>query len=268
MMAAAEYVWRDVARVRATSPLVHNITNFVVMNNTANALLAIGASPVMAHAIDEVEEMVGHASALVINIGTLSAPWIVAMRIAGQAAFARGIPIVIDPVGSVATHYRTHTVMQLLMSFTPTVIRGNASEIRSLALADATTRGVESTCSSLEALSAARQLALQYGCVVSVSGVVDIIVDGERDARVHNGHSLMKRVTGMGCTATALTGAFAAVSDSPFEAAVSAMATNGMAGEMAATSATGPGTFQSAFLDALYSMSAQQDAHRLRVDES
>ena len=127
MTTAAALIWRDIERIRSVSPLVHNITNYVVMNSTANALLSIGASPVMAHAIDEVEEMVGLASALVINIGTLSAPWVNAMRVAGRAAHARSIPIVVDPVGSGATRFRTDTIASLLAEFAPTVIRGNAS---------------------------------------------------------------------------------------------------------------------------------------------
>jgi len=262
-----EIVWRDVERIRAEVPLVHNITNYVVMNTTANALLAIGASPVMAHAIEEVEEMAAIAGALVINIGTLSASWIEAMVKAGRTAARRAIPIVLDPVGVGATRFRTDTARRLLEEATPTIIRGNASEIRALANAGAGTKGVDSTHTSDEALDAARALSRQCGSVVVVSGATDVIVAGDGVVRIHNGHAMMPRVTGLGCTATALVGAFAAVNPSAKQAAAHAMAVMGIAGEMAAGRAAGPGSFQMHFLDALYLLQESDIERRLRADE-
>jgi hydroxyethylthiazole kinase len=259
-------LWQDIQRIRAEAPLIHNITNYVVMNTTANALLAIGASPVMAHAIEEVEEMSGMASALVVNLGTLSAAWIDAMIRAGQAANRNKIPIVLDPVGSGATRLRTDTAQKLLRDTPPTIIRANASEVRSLILAEQRTKGVDSRHSSEETLEAARSLSRKSRCVVSVSGAPDLIVAGNSVIRVSNGHPMMPQVTGLGCTATALTGAFAAVNPSPFRAAAHAMALMGIAGEMAAERSAGPGSLQVNFLDALYLIQESDIERRLKME--
>ena len=260
-------VWRDVVRIRETAPLVHNITNYVVMNTTANALLAIGASPVMAHAIDEVEDMVRLAGALVINIGTLSAAWVDAMMRAGREASRIGIPVVLDPVGAGATRYRTDAAQRLGRDVSPAVIRGNASEIRALVQAEAITRGVDSTHSTEESVDHARRVAGQYRCTVSMSGATDVIVCRDATVRVDNGHPLMPRVTGLGCAATALTGAFAAVNASAFDAAVHAMIVMGIAGEIAAERATGPGSFWVQFLDALYALQESDIITRMRASD-
>jgi hydroxyethylthiazole kinase len=253
-------------RVRAEAPVVHNITNYVVMNNTANALLAIGASPVMAHSPVEVEEMVGIAGALVLNLGTLSDAWIDAMIMAGRAARRRGIPIVLDPVGAGATSYRTNTSHRLLSEVSPTILRGNASEIRALGWAEAATRGVDSVHGTEESLDAAKALSEKYGCVVSVSGEVDIIVSGSSVARVRNGLPIMTRVTGTGCTATALTAAFAAVEPSPFVAATQTMVVLGVAGEIAAEHGAGLGSYQVRLLDALSELAPDELERRARVE--
>jgi len=266
-MEQAKQIWNDVEKIRVQAPLVHNITNYVVMNSSANALLSLGASPVMAHALDEVEEMVGIAQALVINIGTLSEPWIRSMFVAARAARRRGIPLILDPVGAGATALRTKTALDLLREAPATIIRGNASEIRSLYLAEGATKGVDSRHRAEDAREAARALAELFGSVVSVSGPVDLIVGGDRVILVANGHPLMPRVTGLGCTASALTGAFAAVNPSPLLAAAHAMAIMGIAGEMAAEKAEGPGALQLFFLDALYRLSYDDIAKRLRWEE-
>ncbi len=266
-MTPAEAVWGDVERIRATRPLVHNITNYVVMNLTANALLALGASPVMAHAADEAADMAKIAQALVLNLGTLSRPWIEAMQLAAAAARARGIPIVLDPVGAGATRFRTASALNLLQSFRPSIVRGNASEIRALTLAERVTKGVDSRHDSADALDAARELHDVYGVVVSISGPVDIIVGGPRVLRVSNGHPLMPRVTGLGCTATALTAAFAAVNPSLPAAAAHAMAVMGIAGEMAAEGAAGPASLEVRFIDALYALTEDDVRSRLRLEE-
>ena len=265
-MTAAERVWQDVEAIRSRAPLIHNITNYVVMNTTANALLAIGASPVMAHALEEVEEMTGLAAALVINIGTLSGPWIESMRKAAERARRIGIPIVLDPVGAGATRFRTDTARAFLEDIPPTILRGNASEVLALAHDVGGTKGVDSRRTSGEAREAAGQLAARYGCVVSVSGAEDLITSGTLTARVFNGHPLMPRVTGLGCVASALSGAFAAVDSDAFRAAVHAMSVMGIAGEIAAEGAEGPAAFQVRFIDALFHLDAKEIAGRLRLE--
>jgi hydroxyethylthiazole kinase len=264
-MVNANTVWNDVQKIRTEAPLIHNITNYVVMNTTANALLSIGASPVMAHALEEVEEMVGIAQALVVNIGTLSTPWIDSMKKAVRAAKKRGIPIVLDPVGAGATRLRTETAHKLLKEAPPAIIRGNASEIRSLYHAEGVTKGVDSTHGTEEALEASVELSKRYNCSVSVSGVVDVIVQGDKIIRVLNGHPMMPRVTGLGCTASALTGAFAAINSSTLQAAAHAMAVMGIAGEIAAEQSKGPGTLQLHFLDALYQLNESDIDKRLKI---
>jgi hydroxyethylthiazole kinase len=261
-------LWDDLGKIREQSPLVHNITNYVVMNVTANALLAIGASPVMAHAVEEVEEMAGLAQALVLNIGTLSGPWIEAMLRAGRVAKSKRIPIVLDPVGAGATRLRTETAARILDELSPTILRGNASEILALAGDAGCTKGVDSTRSSNEALDAAHALWARYGCVVSVSGPTDLIVARDCVARVENGHAQMARVTGSGCVATALTGAFAAVNAEPFEAAAHAMALSGIAGELAVAKSGGPGTYQAQFLDLLYGVTSGQLKQCIKLTRS
>lgn len=242
----------DLAAIRTRQPLVLNITNYVVMNTTANALLALGASPVMAHAREEVADMVALAQSLVLNIGTLSPPWIEAMRLAGLAAREKGIPVVLDPVGCGATPFRTETARALVAEVRPQVIRGNASEIRALLAAAGATKGVDSMHTPDDVLGDACQLSRDTGAVVSVSGPVDLVTDGHQVLRISNGHPMATRVTGMGCTATAVTGAFLAVCPSTLDAAAHAMALMGVAGELAAELSAGPGSFQMHFLDVLY----------------
>jgi hydroxyethylthiazole kinase len=211
--------------------------------------------------------MVGLAGALVLNIGTLSPPWIEAMKEAGQKARERGIPIVLDPVGAGATRFRTDTAHMLLLQVRPTIVRGNASEIRALFYAEGATKGVDSRHGAEDALDAARSLAEQHACVVSVSGEVDLVVSGSSTLRVANGHPLMPRVTGLGCTATALTGAFAAVNSSPLEAAAHAMAVMGVAGQMAAGKSEGPGSLQMHFLDALHTLGEEHLRRMVQLEQ-
>jgi hydroxyethylthiazole kinase len=259
--------WKAIEDIRKLAPVVHNITNYVVMNNTANALLALGASPVMAHAEDEMAEMVGIASALVLNIGTLSGAWIKAMFKAAEHAAARGIPIVLDPVGAGATSYRTGTARDLMNACRPAIVRGNASEIMALCGGQAGTKGVDSTEASHAAVEAARAVHGTWGSVVCVSGATDYVVGGQDLYRIGNGHPMMTRVTGLGCTASALCGAFAAVGrDDYAKAAARAMVTMGVAGELAAAGAEGPGSLQVRFLDALFNLDAAAIAGRARVE--
>jgi hydroxyethylthiazole kinase len=203
----------NLRRVREKKPLVHSITNYVVMNYTANALLACGASPVMAHAAEEVEEMVSLAGALVLNIGTLSLPWVEAMLKAGKRANALHVPVILDPVGAGATRLRTDSAKRLIGGISIQVIRGNASEILSLGgeKSGARTKGVDSVHTVDQAAETAMALARELRTTLAITGAVDLITDGERVCRVMNGHEMMGRVTGTGCTATVMIGAFLAV---------------------------------------------------------
>jgi hydroxyethylthiazole kinase len=239
------------AAIRERKPLVHNITNYVVMNETANAILALGALPVMAHAREEVEEMVGLAGALVLNVGTLSDPWVEAMLAAGRAANERGVPVVLDPVGAGATSYRTETARRILGDVDVAVLRGNPGEVATLVGVEAEVRGVESVGEIDDPAELAVEAARTLGLVASVTGAVDHVSDGERSAAVSNGHALLAAITGTGCMSTAMTGCFLAGKDDPFEAAVEALVAFGVAGEDAAADAKGPGSFHVALYDAL-----------------
>ena len=243
-----------IAAVRTQSPLVHNITNYVVMNNSANALLAIGASPVMAHWVSEMEEMTAIAGALVLNIGTLDDKWIDGMLIAGKAAMKRGTPIVLDPVGVGATSQRTEAAMKIIDHCRPTIIRGNASEIMALVDASVKSKGVDSSASSDDALESAKRLAVDTGAVVVISGATDYITNGTDVYTVEGGSPIMTAVTGIGCTSTAIVGAFAAVVEDPMIAATAAMAVMSLAGERAAEYSRGNGSMQVNFLDELYNL--------------
>jgi hydroxyethylthiazole kinase len=255
--------------LRERKPLVHQITNYVVMNETANATLALGALPVMAHAREEVEEMVGLASALVLNIGTLSEQWIEAMLLAGRAAGARGIPVVLDPVGAGATRYRTDTARRILEEVQVTVLRGNQGEIATLVGVDAEVRGVESMATGLEPGALAGVAAKQLRVVASVTGPIDHVSDGERVLNVANGHPLLAAVTGTGCISSALTGCFlAAMPEEPLEAAAEALVALGVAAEDAAAGAAGPGTFHARLYDALAALDPETLDGRARISES
>ncbi len=251
-----ELLWQQVVAVKEKSPLVHSITNYVVMNFNANALLAAGASPIMAHAAEEMDDMVNISGALVINIGTLDSTWVNSMKIAIKAAKAKNKPWILDPVGAGASAYRNQVITELLAIHAPAVIRGNASEILAVANAENKTKGVDSTHSSNDAIEAAKQLSNHHKCVVCISGETDYVISNGTVTGLKNGHSLMTLVTGMGCTATALTGAFCAVQPDAHLATCAAMALMGVAGEVAARNTEGPATLQAGFLDLLYKMDA------------
>jgi len=265
MPITARDVYQNLEQVRRQAPLVHNITNYVAMNLTANALLAVGASPVMAHAPEEVEDMVNIASALVINIGTLSGHWVEAMFKAAHQAKKKGIPIIYDPVGAGATPYRTRIIRELIQAVPPTIVRGNASEIMAVAGGQAKTKGVDSAAATETALDSARHISEQQDCVVCVSGETDYIVAKKDITMIKNGHALMPKITGLGCTASALCGAFAAVNPDYFAATTAAMAVMGIAGEIAAEKAQGPGSLQVHFLDTLFHMTGEEIGQRLKI---
>jgi hydroxyethylthiazole kinase len=257
----------DLRTLRERKPLVHQITNYVVMNETANTTLALGALPVMAHAAQEVEEMASAAGALVLNIGTLSDHWVEAMLLAGAAANRAGVPIVLDPVGAGATEYRTETARRLLDALEIAVVRGNAAEVATLAGRRAEIRGVEAIGASGSPAELAQAAARALGCIAAVTGVVDHVSDGERSHAIANGHQLLGTVSGTGCMATSVTGCFLAVRpDGPLEAAAEALVALGVAGEEAAREAKGPGTFHAALYDALFSLDPETIDARARVE--
>jgi len=258
MTSLSDKAAENLAALRERKPLIHNITNYVVMNYTANALLAMGASPVMAHAQNEVEDMVSFAGALVLNIGTLTEDWIASMIKAGKKASAIGTPIILDPVGSGATALRTNAAKQIIAESKISVIRGNASEILSLRHADSKTKGVDAVHSVDEAAATAGILAEELQTTLAITGPVDLITDGRRIVRVSNGHPLMGYVTGTGCTATVTIGAFLAVDNDPVSATATALAYFGLAGEVAGQTASAPGSFMIQMLDALYTITPQK----------
>lgn len=262
----ADQAAQNLAAVREKKPLIHNITNYVVMNYTANALLAMGASPVMAHAQNEVEDMVSFAGALVINIGTLEDEWITSMMKAGKKASELNTPIILDPVGSGATALRTNAAKAIIDESRLSVIRGNASEILSLRHEDSKTKGVDSIHSVEEAAQTASVLAQELNTALAITGPVDLVTDGDRVVRVSNGHPLMGYVTGTGCTATTTIGAFLAVDEDPVSATATALAFFGLAGEVAGQKAKAPGSFMIRILDALYTITPEELRAGCRIE--
>ena len=251
--------------LRERKPLVQQITNYVVMNETANATLALGALPVMAHAREEVEEMVALAGALVLNIGTLSPHWVEAMLAAGGAANERGVPVVLDPVGAGATSYRTETAKLILEEVDVAVLRGNAGEVSTLVGVATEVRGVESVGEAGDLAELARSAARQLGVVAAVTGAIDHVSDGDRVVAIANGHPLLAAITGTGCMSSAITGCFLSVAGSPLDGAVEALVAFGVAGEDAAHGAKGPGSFHVALYDALAALDPETLDGRARL---
>jgi hydroxyethylthiazole kinase len=252
--------------VRERSPLVQYVTNYVSMDVAANVLNAVGASPAMVHDPRESGEFARIASAVGINIGTPSPSWVDGMNAAARAAHEVGTPWVLDPVAVGATAYRREIVSELL-GHAPTVIRGNASEILSIATPQTGGRGVDSDAASADALQAAQSLAREQSTVVVVTGAEDVVTDGTRTAVVHGGDPRMPMVTALGCSATALVAACCGVGADPFDASVTAMAMLASAGVRAGHRAEGPGSLRMHLLDEL----AALDVDRLgavRVDRS
>jgi hydroxyethylthiazole kinase len=259
-------IMATLTELRRRKPLVHNITNYVAMTVSANVLLAIGASPAMVHAVEEAESFAALSDALVVNIGTLSPPWVAAMQRAADTARQTGKPWVLDPVGCGATPYRTGVAVDLAR-MTPTVIRANASEVLSLAGAAGIPKGVDSTASSEEALAAAGALARSTGAVIAVTGAVDYVTDGMSTIAIESGHPLMPLSTALGCSLTAVTAAFAAVAP-PLTATVAALAVFAAAGSAAAQQCRGPGHLPAEICDALYLMDAETLTRHAQIDAS
>jgi len=251
--------------VREKKPLVHHMTNWVTIYDCANVTRTVGALPVMAHAPEEVAQMTGIASALVLNIGTLTKDFIDAMIIAGKVANQKGIPIVLDAVGAGATDLRTEEAKRLLKELKINIIKGNAGEIAVLAGVEAEVKGVESISVSGDPIEIAASLAKAAKATIVITGKVDIVSDGEKTYKINNGHELMGKVVGTGCMAASVIGSFAAVEKDHTKAAAAALACFGIAGEIASKDAKGPGTFKEAFFDALYNLSAE-DLSNVRIE--
>ncbi len=247
-------------KVREENPLIHNITNVVVTNLTANGLLALGASPVMAYAAEEVAEMAQMAGALVLNIGTLNQTVVESMFIAGKAANDKGIPIILDPVGAGATQFRTDTAQRLMKELNISVLRGNAAEIANVSGQQWTIKGVDGGSEQGDLVELAESTARRFNTVVAITGKEDVVSDGERTFIVKNGHALLTKVTGAGCLLTSIIGAFVAVEQEPVVASVAAIAFYGVTAEKAAIIAAdkGPGSFQIELLNQLDRVSPDQ----------
>lgn len=266
--AAASAAAEQLTRLRSRRPLIHHITNFVVMNTTANITLCAGALPVMAHARQEVEDMTASADALVLNLGTLWPEQVEAMLLAGGRANAKGIPIVLDPVGAGATPYRTESAHRLLNELSIAIVRGNAAEIAALTGIQADIRGVDAVGASADNTAIALAFARRYSCVAAVTGPVDVITEGQRLFRVSNGHPLMAKVTGTGCMATSVIAAFAAIEKDYALAAASALACYGLAGENAAERAQGPGSFQMHLFDTLAALDEEAAQTGVHIEQA
>jgi hydroxyethylthiazole kinase len=266
-----------VERVRATVPLVHCITNYVTVNDCANALLACGGSPIMSDEPEDVADITTICGGLVLNIGTLNKRSLEGMAVAGARAKELGHPIVLDPVGAGASTLRTQAAASILDTMAVTVVRGNMSEIKAVAGAASATRGVDAnpddavTDENLASSCAfARSLAEKLGCVVAITGAIDIVADAERSAAIRNGAAIMGKMTGAGCVLSAISGAYVTANpDDAFMAEVAAIAGEGLAGEVAAArmgELDGNGSFRTYLLDATYNLSAEQLVAGARVE--
>lgn len=265
-MKIIDQVVADLGKIRDQKPLLHHITNLVVMNETANVTLCLGALPVMAHAHEEVEEMVQYAGALVLNIGTLYPALIESMLAAGKKANEIGVPIVLDPVGVGATKLRTDSARRILTELDVDIVRGNAAEISILGGFDGEIKGVESVGAAKDLIGVAKDFAREYKCVVAITGKEDIISDGDKTIVISNGDRMLSAVTGTGCMATTIIGGFAAVQPDMCLAAAGALATFGIAGERAAReSGERPGSFHVALYDQLAMIKPEEIYDQARV---
>lgn len=255
--------------VRAVNPLIHNITNYVTVNDCANVLLACGASPIMADDVDEAAEITALCSGLNINIGTLNQRTIPAMLIAGKKANELGHPVVLDPVGAGASKLRTETALWLLGELRFTVIRGNISEIKTLSSGSGTTKGVDAdvadgiTEETLgEAVIFAKEFAKKSKAVIVITGAIDIVTDGKTAYCIRNGHPMMSSITGTGCQLSAMTAAFVAANPTqPLEAAAGAVCAMGLCGEIARqrlTTMDGNASYRNYIIDAIYNLTPEQ----------
>ena len=270
----AQIVW-ILEEVHRKKPLIHHITNYVTVNDCANIVLAIGASPIMADDIEEVETITSISSALVLNIGTLNRRTIESMLAAGKKANALNIPVILDPVGAGASELRNRTTEKLLKEIKISVLRGNMSEIRFVAGLEADTKGVDASDADLvrgteTGRAVAEKVAKKLGCVTAITGATDIVSDGVRTILIENGTKLLSNVTGTGCMCTSLVGAFCGVADDTLMAAAGAILSLGIAGELAAARAgdKGNGSFHLAIIDAVSKLTAETLTGRAKIQEA
>ncbi|UWP58991.1 hydroxyethylthiazole kinase [Ruminococcus gauvreauii] len=258
--------------MRNTVPLVHNITNYVTVNDCANALLAIGASPIMADDMLEAADITAISSALVINIGTLNQRTIESMILAGKRANELGIPVVFDPVGAGASKLRNETTQRILEQVEISILRGNLSEVSYVAGLSASTKGVDTSeeDSDKDALAVAKTAAEKLSCTVAVTGAVDVVSDGARAVRIFNGHPMLSKITGTGCMASAVTGGYAGMKQDAFTAAAAGVMSMGIAGEIAYEKAghMGTGSFRVALMDALSMLNEQMIEEMGKIEEA
>ena len=244
-------------RVRRDKPLVHHLTNQVTIYDCANIVKVFGASPVMAHAREEVADMTRIASALVLNIGTLTTEFVEAMILAGKSANEVGIPVVLDVCGAGATRYRDEKCQEILDAVNVSIIKGNSSEVARIAGEDVLTRGVDAADIEANLMVVAGSLARERDCTVVITGKDDIVADMKRAVWVHNGHPMMADVVGTGCMATSVIGTFAAVEMDRVAASLSALVCYEVAAEIAALLAAGPGSFKEHLYDAVYNIDSE-----------
>jgi hydroxyethylthiazole kinase len=253
-------------KVRQESPVVHHLTNWVTIYDCAQIVKTIGASPVMAHAPEEVADMTGIASALVLNIGTLTVDFVEAMKLAAASANRKGIPVLLDVCGAGATELRDRKAFELLDQVKINIIKGNASEIARISGANIHTKGVDATEVTTDLEVLAQTLAVRRQATVVITGAVDIVAGEQGFYRVKNGHFMMTRVVGTGCMAASLIGAFAAIEPDYSQAAACALACYGIAAELAAEKSHGPASFKQALFDCLYQLDQPTVEHRQHID--
>ncbi|MBN1151334.1 hydroxyethylthiazole kinase [candidate division WOR-3 bacterium] len=256
----------NLKKLREKRPLIHHITNFVVMNQTANLTLAIGGQPVMSHALDEVEEMVSYAGCLLLNIGTLTPELVHSMIIAGKKAEELGVPVVFDPVGAGATKLRTESALKILSEVKVSILRANPAEALICAGMEAEIVGVDSKETQDTALEKVREASKILGVVMAVTGKKDIITDSIKTVICTNGHEIMSRVTGTGCSSSTSVSCFAAVEKDLFSAAVCGVSFFSLAGEIAAEKSNGPGSFEVSLSDKIYGVAEEDIKNRLKIE--
>lgn len=254
-------------KVRKEKPLVHHITNWVTIYDCANMTRAFGALPVMAHAKEESGDMAGIASALVLNIGTLTPELIESMIIAGKSANKKGIPVVLDAVGVGATKLRDEKAIELLDNIKVDIIKGNSSEIAKLAGENVVTKGVEAGKVEADLIEIAKKLANERKAIVVITGKEDIVSDGKKTFIVKNGHPMMGSIVGTGCMAASVIGAFAAVEKDYALAAASGLSCYEIAGELAANKSKGPGSFKENFYDEVFNLTKEKIERMCKVEE-
>jgi len=259
-------VWNNLQEIRKQRPLIHNITNYVVMNTTANVLLALGASPLMAHEKEELSELIALCQGLVINIGTIDKALVDSIYLAATLATFHNVPIVIDPVGVGVTRFRRLAVQHILEISKSVIIKGNASEIIAIAQKRGSGKGVDSTVTSDCAVQAALDIVRNSSHIVCISGDIDYIVTRRKIVRVFNGHPIMQQVIGTGCMLSTIIAACTSVTQDYGDAAFSGCAIMGIAGEKAAELSSGPGSFQMNFFDALYCLKESDFQEYIRYD--